>query len=228
MFQNSSSAGFYCSGTHGTFNLDTPCWTGSNPHVQFNGSPFGVCDVTMDVPNKTATLQSDCTTDQTIHVLNGWTFNGSGYTITGVDPAGDHFRGAVIQGDAGADQVVIENLGVTVGSLTNACDGDADRLRGILFDGTGGVIRGNEVLGINQGESGCQEGNGIEVRNAPFTKAGPDKAVTIRDNVVDDYQKRDPRERFRLRGDQGQPGDWRWRDRYRWALEPPRGCPATM
>jgi hypothetical protein len=192
IFQSSTWGGAYCdngTGGTGTFRLDTGCWTGSNPHVQFNVSPFGVCDVTMDVPNKTATLQSDCTTDRTIHVLNGWTFDGNGYTITGVDPAGDHFRGAVIQGDAGPDQVTIENLGVAVDSLTNACDADADRLRGILFDGTGGVIRDNEVLGINQGTSGCQEGNGIEVRNAPFTKAGPDKAVVIRDNTADDYQK---------------------------------------
>jgi hypothetical protein len=192
VFQSSTWGGAYCdggTGGTGTFRLDTGCWTGFNPQVQFNASPFGMCDVIYDVPTKTATLQSDCTTDHTIHVPNGWTFNGNAYTITGVDPAGDHFHGAVIQGDAGIDPVIVENLGVTVDALSNTCDADADRLRGILFDGVGGSIHDNEVTGINQGASGCQEGNGIEVRNEPFTKGGVDKSVTILRNTVTDYQK---------------------------------------
>ena len=45
------------------------------------------------------------------------------------------------------------------------------------------------MLGINQGASGCQEGNGIEVRNAPFDTTGVDKSVTVRGNEVRDYQK---------------------------------------
>jgi hypothetical protein len=138
------------------------------------------------------TLQADCTTDHTIIVpqnAGGSVFDGNGHSITGVDPVDSHFVGAVVQGAAGANNITVRNLTVTVSGLSDSCDADANRLRGILFDGTGGVIHDNEVIGINQGASGCQEGNGIEVRNAPFTKAGPDKAVTIRDNVVDDYQK---------------------------------------
>ncbi|HET9944183.1 MAG TPA: right-handed parallel beta-helix repeat-containing protein, partial [Actinomycetes bacterium] len=61
--------------------------------------------------------------------------------------------------------------------------------RGILLDGASGTISDNHVLGINQGASGCQEGNAIEARNAPFDTTGPDTTVSITGNVVDDYQK---------------------------------------
>jgi len=73
--------------------------------------------------------------------------------------------------------------------LANVCDGGNDRLRGILFDGAAGSITNNHVLNINQGASGCQEGNGIEARNEPFTSAGPDLAVLISGNTVASYQK---------------------------------------
>lgn len=49
---------------------------------------------------------------------------------------------------------------------------DGARLRGILFDGAAGSITHNTVTNINQGASGCQEGNGIEVRNGPFDNTG--------------------------------------------------------
>jgi hypothetical protein len=81
---------------------------------------------------------------------------------------------------------------VTVSGLTDVCDGGVDRLRGILFDGVGGVITNNHVTDIEQGasgQSGCQEGNAIEARNAPFDKTGTDLKVTISGNVVTDYQK---------------------------------------
>jgi parallel beta-helix repeat protein len=46
------------------------------------------------------------------------------------------------------------------------------------------------VRNINQGSSGCQEGNAIEVRNAPFDGTHPNtKNVTIEDNEASNYQK---------------------------------------
>ena len=79
---------------------------------------------------------------------------------------------------------------MTADDLANACDGGDDRLRGILLDGAGGTIENNTVTGINQGESGCQEGNGIEVRNGPFDDTSDaDTVVTIDGNTVTDYQK---------------------------------------
>jgi parallel beta-helix repeat protein len=46
------------------------------------------------------------------------------------------------------------------------------------------------VRDINQGASGCQEGNAIEVRNAPFDGTHPNtKIVQVEHNVVSNYQK---------------------------------------
>jgi hypothetical protein len=133
------------------------------------------------------TLVTDCITDDTIHIPNGWTLDGDGHTITGVDPEDGHFLGAVVA-NAGAVAHVTD-LTVTVDGLADVCDADADRLRGILFDGAAGSITNIHAIDINQGASGCQEGNGIEVRNAPFDTSGPDLAVTISGNVVTGYQK---------------------------------------
>src|SRR5947208_82886 len=114
----------------------------------------------------TMTLVADCMTDSTIFVPNGFTLDGNGHKITAVDPPLDHFRGAVVKNLGTSANVV--NLIVTASSLANVCDAGDDRLRGILFDGASGSITNNNVIDINQGISGCQEGNGIEVRNAPF------------------------------------------------------------
>jgi predicted extracellular nuclease len=135
----------------------------------------------------TMTLLTDCITDDTIHIPNGWTLDGDGHTITGIDPEDGHFVGAVVA-NAGAVANVTD-LTVTVDDLADVCDAGADRLRGILFDGASGSITNSQAIDINQGASGCQEGNGIEVRNAPFDTTGPDLAVTISGSVVTGYQK---------------------------------------
>ena len=136
----------------------------------------------------TRTLTSDCTTNTTILVGNGETLDGAGHLITANDPAGGHFVGGIISNAGSVAHV--QNLRVTAYGLADVCDGGADRLRGILFDGASGSILNNEVTNINQGASGCQEGNGIEVRNAPFDGSHPNPLqVTIADNVVTGYQK---------------------------------------
>lgn len=155
---------------------------------------FEPCAVTISGSSPTVyTLLADCVTDHTILVpqhVGGTTFDGDGHSITGVDPLGDHFRGAVVRAQAGPELITVENLTVTVSGLSDSCDGGDDRLRGILFDGVAGSIMNNEVIGIRQGStSGCQEGNGIEVRNAPFDNTGADLAVSVTGNTVDAYQK---------------------------------------
>lgn len=136
----------------------------------------------------TMELDGDCTTDETILVPDGFTLDGGGHTITAEDPPGDHFRGAVIANDGSTAHVT--KVTVTASGLVNACDNGADRLRGIMFDGASGSITQTTGLGINQGLSGCQEGNAIEVRNAPFDGTHPDtQTVEISHNVVEDYQK---------------------------------------
>lgn len=148
----------------------------------------GTCSFSVDNTAKTVTLDADCTTDTTIGVPDGWTLDGDGHTITAVDPAGSHFRGAVVANQGAVANV--RDLGVATNGLVNACDAGDDRLRGILLEGASGVISGNVVVDVNQGDSGCQEGNGIEVRNAPYDGTHPDTvSVTITGNVVDDYQK---------------------------------------
>jgi hypothetical protein len=155
------------------------------------------CQIGVSGSNPTVyTLQADCITDHTVLVpqnAGGSVFNGNGHSITGVDPTTGRFLGGVVQAQAGSSAITVKNLTVTVSNLADGCDNAAnDRLRGILFDGVGGVITNNHVTDIEQGtngESGCQEGNGIEARNAPFTGGGTYKVVSITGNQVTDYQK---------------------------------------
>lgn len=145
-------------------------------------------DCDFNVKGDKMELQGDCTTDGTISIPDGMTLDGKGHTITAVDPAGDHFRGAVVK-NAGSTAHV-KKLVVTADGLANACDGGDDRLRGIMFEGASGSIEHSTVIGINQGPSGCQEGNAIEIRNAPFDGTHPNTvSVEVTHNQIDSYQK---------------------------------------
>lgn len=133
-------------------------------------------------------LTGDCTTDATILVPDGYTLNGNGYTITAVDPPVGGFNGAVIA-NAGTTAHVT-NVTVTASGLANSCKGGVDRLRGIMLEGASGSITWTTVTGVNKGASGCQEGNAIEIRNAPFDGTHPATVnVTVSDNTIADYQK---------------------------------------
>ena len=148
---------------------------------------LAVTDCTFNFAGTTMNLDADCTTDATILIPNGITLNGAGHTITAEDPAGFNFVGAVVKN--GGPFAVVKNLTINTNALANVCDDGDDRLRGILFDGASGIIKDNTVLNINQGSSGCQEGNGIEVRSAPFDAGGSDVLVWISGNTVTNYQK---------------------------------------
>jgi parallel beta-helix repeat protein len=132
----------------------------------------------------TMTLDASCTTDTPIIIPDGFTLDGAGHVITGVDPAGGHFKGGVIQ--SGGNTAYVNNVQVTVSGLSNICDAGADRLRGVLFDGASGSITNSTFTGINQGLSGCQEGNAIEVRN--FASATT-VTINIDSNTVVGAQK---------------------------------------
>lgn len=160
--------------------LSTPAPRASADLVMLNGGP---CTFTTD--GTTMRLDGDCTTTSTILIPDGFTLDGAHFTITAMDPAGDHFRGAVV-GNGGATAYVTQ-LNVDASGLANVCDADGDRLRGIMFDGASGSITQSNVSGINQGPSGCQEGNAIEVRNSG---ANPNTLeVEIAHNVLTDWQK---------------------------------------
>ncbi len=130
-------------------------------------------------------LNGDCWTDTAIVIPHGKTLDGRGFTITGMDPGGDHFRGAVVVN--GGSSASVKNLKVTVSGLINVCDADADRLRGIMFEGASGSISGSTIYDINQGASGCQEGNAIEIRN--FGANAATSRVNISGNTITGYQK---------------------------------------
>jgi len=133
----------------------------------------------------TMTLQGDCTATTSIFVPDGMTLDGNGYTVTAVDPAGDHFRSGVIKNGGATASVV--NTTITTLDLADVCDAGDDRLRGILFNGASGLIQGNFITNLNQGASGCQEGNAIEVRN--FGSSPTTVTVEIAHNTVSNYQK---------------------------------------
>ncbi len=188
LFWNTSTAGNYSDGgpVVGTFRRDAN-WAPYTPAVSLTALASG-SDCLFSTSGSTITLLNNCTTDQTILVPNGTTLDGNSHSITAVDPTGGHFLGAVVA-NAGPNASVT-NLTVTASHLADACDGGTDRLRGILFDGASGSITDNTVMGINQGHSGCQEGNAIEVRNAPFDGTHPAiKTVAISGNTISDYQK---------------------------------------
>ena len=144
---------------------------------------------TFTTVKKTKFLNGDCTTSTSIIIPNGFTLDGAGHTITAVDPVGGHFVGGVVQnGGASAN---VTNLKITTSNLADVCDGGANRLRGILFDGASGSITNNQVTNVNQNQgvvlSGCQEGNGIEARN--FGSSPSTIRVTISGNTISGYQK---------------------------------------
>ncbi len=143
---------------------------------------------TFNTVGATMTLVSDCVTDVSLQVPDGFTMDLGGNTVVAVDPAGDHFRGAVIR-NAGV-WAAVRNGTVTTSALANVCDAGDDRLRGVMFQAAAGSITDLSVDGINQGASGCQEGNAIEVRNEPFDGAHPNTlSVEVSGNVLTNWQK---------------------------------------
>jgi parallel beta-helix repeat protein len=140
---------------------------------------------TFTTAGNTMTLDADCTTSESISIPDGFTLNGANHTITAVDPASGQFVGGVVINEGPMANVTRLNL--TASGLDIACHAGDDRLRGILFDGASGSITHSSVIGVNQAGSGCQEGNGIEVRD--FDGNGTTSVVAISHNTVDDYQK---------------------------------------
>jgi hypothetical protein len=149
----------------------------------------GATTCVFDVAGTTMRLTGDCTTDESIVIPDGLTLDGGRHTIVAVDPGGGHFKGGVVV-NGGATASVVD-LQITTSALTNVCDAGADRLRGILFDHASGRISRNVIEDINQGASGCQEGNAIEVRNfdAFNNPDTPIVSVEISHNRIERFQK---------------------------------------
>ena len=151
---------------------------------------LGPCAIApTNTATKTLSLRDDCDTTHTLEVEDGYTLDGHGYSITAHDPAGDHFRGAVVMN--GGATAGVTDVEITAYRLHDVCDAGGDRLRGVLFDGASGSITDVHVHGVRQGPSGCQEGNAIEARNLDSAgePAATQASVAIAGNTVSDYQK---------------------------------------
>ncbi|PTL84938.1 right-handed parallel beta-helix repeat-containing protein [Vitiosangium sp. GDMCC 1.1324] len=133
-------------------------------------------------------LPADCTTDTSLFIPDGYTFDGQGHSITAVDPPAGHFTGAIVRNRGGTARV--RSMTVTTSGLKDVCESAPARLRGILLEGASGEVVDTTVNDINKGltTSGCQEGIGIEVRNDD-TSRGPFRVDVLR-NRVSGYQKR--------------------------------------
>ncbi|MDP2676951.1 MAG: right-handed parallel beta-helix repeat-containing protein [bacterium] len=152
------------------------------------GSAFSTTTCQFTTSGDIVSLTGDCMTDETIFVPDGMTLDCGGNEIIGVDPMVGAFTGAVIQN--GGTTAHVRQCIVSAVDLQNACKGGDDRLRGIMFEGASGSITQNVVGGINKGASGCQEGNAIEVRNAPFDGTHPNtQSVEVAHNQVTNWQK---------------------------------------
>jgi hypothetical protein len=150
----------------------------SNPADAADGCSF-------QETGSTWTLQADCATDSSIVVPDGVTLDGAYHTIVAVEPVDGVFRGGIIV--AGGASATVINTVVTALRLPDVCEAGHARLRAIYFNGASGLIQGNTILNVNKTGSGCQEGNGIEVRNANLDGRG--LTVEIVDNVVEGFQK---------------------------------------
>lgn len=135
-------------------------------------------------------LDGNCTTDETLVIPDGFILDCHGFQITAEDPPGGPFAGGVLEN--GGTWAGVRNCWIQGDFTYPGCQGGADRLRGILFDGASGLIEDNLVDEIHRPLShfGCQEGNSIEVRNEPFDGTGDSPTqVSIDGNVATDYQK---------------------------------------
>jgi parallel beta-helix repeat protein len=129
-------------------------------------------------------LRADCETDQTLFVPDGFTLDGRGHRLTAVDPPDGAFSGAVVQ-NAGS-RASVRRLVIDAGDLTPVCHPATPvdtRVRAILLQDADGAIVENRIVAINQGPSGCQEGDGIEVR------ASRPVEVWISANRIQNFQK---------------------------------------
>jgi parallel beta-helix repeat protein len=139
-----------------------------------------------DMRGQRMALRGDCETDATISIPDGFTLDGRGRRIVAVDPPDGHFVGAVVR-NAGATANV-RNVVIEARALASVCDsaGAPDgRLAGIGLFNASGTITNTLVRGINQGESGCQEGVAIAVRSDD----GVPRSVRIVGNQIEAYQK---------------------------------------
>src|SRR2546429_7583900 len=98
----------------------------------------GSTDCNFVINGSVMTLTVNCSTDASIVVPDGFTADLGGFTVTAVDPVGDHFRGGVLV--SGVSRANVTNGTITASNLATvtSCDDLAHALRGVLFNGASG------------------------------------------------------------------------------------------
>ena len=177
-----------CSAPDAVAPLPTTASSRSPRAAEAGGDASAPC--TFERRGRTLRLTADCTTDRTIRVGDGLTLDGAGHTITVVDPAGDHFRGAVVENEGASASV--RNLRIAAHALADVCDAGDDALAGIRLTDASGVVADNVVTGLAQlrpdGQvSGCQEGWSIVARTRLWDVAPVRVAIT--GNRIEGYGK---------------------------------------
>jgi hypothetical protein len=147
-------------------------------------------ECTFSTYGRVMALDGDCETETTISIPSGMTLDGKGYTITAVESTPGAWVGPIVENEGYITNV--KDLTVTASDLACICKSGSERLQGIRFSSATGEIQDCDVVGVNKGECGCQEGIGIVVSHPPFDGSGdPRKAtrVAVTGNTVEAYQK---------------------------------------
>jgi hypothetical protein len=155
-------------------------WTGPTCHQP-------ACTFSLAPELTTLVLSSHCLVDAPVYIPDGYRLEGTGHSLTAVDPPEGRFQGAVLRNRGST--AFISSVTVRAQNLADICyDGDA-RLRGVLLEDASGTISSTQVLNIRkaEGASGCQEGTAIEVRATGTPPSRPQ--VDIVNNLLSGYQK---------------------------------------
>ncbi len=94
----------------------------------------------------------------------------------------------LVQNQTDGTVMNVMNLTIDATHLADICDAGSDALAGIRLDGASGDIH-NNAISLGQGltnESGCQEGDAIDIRNSAGTET---PSVKVHDNTVAEYMK---------------------------------------
>jgi len=154
------------------------------------GSTAWSAPCTFTAYGRIMTLDGDCETESAISIPSGMTLDGKGYTITAVESTPGAWVGPIVE-NAGYIANV-KDLTVTASGLACDCKSGSERLQGIRLSSATGEIQDCEVVGVNKGECGCQEGVGVVVSHPPFDGAGDPREATrvaITGTTVEAYQK---------------------------------------
>ncbi|MFN8661414.1 MAG: right-handed parallel beta-helix repeat-containing protein [Thermomicrobiales bacterium] len=171
----------------------------ATPQIATRTSPLNVVpcqDRLWEQPDKqTVELTANCTTEESLVVPDGWTFDGNGHTVWPLDPLDRPFAGGVIARTGG--EATVRDVTIDGGFFRNACPDTP--VTGVSFSGAGGEMSGLSIIRMLHGTpdgfcgSGVTIAEGSEVNVVTSTIAwshvgilirGQDTRATVSDVVV--------------------------------------------